>query len=132
MIWSFARDEVLPASRILVKLSKAEAQPIYAIIVTTIIGAFVYLISATDVYSVLVTFTAGGYYLAFLFPLLTGLVARLRGQMGARAVEPRPVGHPGGGAGGAVGGLRVHEHRLAPHRVRLLVHQLGVPSWRWA
>ncbi|NKZ12252.1 amino acid permease [Mycolicibacterium septicum DSM 44393] len=85
VIWSFARDEVLPASRILVKLSKAEAQPIYAIIVTTIIGAFVYLISATDVYSVLVTFTAGGYYLAFLFPLLTGLVARLRGKW-----EPGP------------------------------------------
>ena len=36
-------------------------------------------------YSVLVTFTAGGYYLAFLFPLLTGLVARLRGKW-----EPGP------------------------------------------
>jgi len=80
VIWSFARDEVLPASKFLVKLSKAEAQPITAIIVTTVIGAFVYLISATDVYSVLVTFTAGGYYLAFLFPLVTGLVARLRGK----------------------------------------------------
>lgn len=80
VIWSFARDEVLPASKFLVRLSKAEAQPISAIIVTTVIGAFVYLISATDVYSVLVTFTAGGYYLAFLFPLVTGLVARLRGN----------------------------------------------------
>lgn len=80
VIWSFARDEVLPASRILVKLSKTEAQPVRAILVTTIIGACVYLISATDVYSVLVTFTAGGYYLAFLFPLVAGLVARLRGK----------------------------------------------------
>lgn len=80
VIWSFARDEVLPGSRILVKLSKAEAQPVRAILVTTVIGACVYLISATDVYSVLVTFTAGGYYLAFLFPLVTGLVARLRGK----------------------------------------------------
>ncbi|BBY16404.1 APC family permease [Mycolicibacterium litorale] len=79
VIWSFARDKVLPGHRVLSKLSKAEAQPIPAILVTTVIGAFVYLISATDVYSVLVTFTAGGYYLAFLFPLVTGLVARLRG-----------------------------------------------------
>ena len=71
---------MLPGSRILVKLSKAEAQPVRAILVTTVIGACVYLISATDVYSVLVTFTAGGYYLAFLFPLVTGLVARLRGK----------------------------------------------------
>ena len=35
--------------------------------------------------SVLVTFTAGGYYLAFLFPLLTGLIARVRGKW-----EPGP------------------------------------------
>ncbi|MDV3127990.1 APC family permease [Mycobacterium sp. 21AC1] len=80
VIWSFARDKVLPGSRILSKLSKSEAQPVSAILVTTVIGAVVYLISATDVYSVLVTFTAGGYYLAFLFPLVTGLVARLRGK----------------------------------------------------
>ncbi|WP_237570281.1 APC family permease [Mycolicibacterium lacusdiani] len=80
VIWSFARDDVLPASAFLSKLSKREAQPIGAIIVTTVIGALVYLISATDVYSVLVTFTAGGYYLAFLFPLVAGMVARLRGK----------------------------------------------------
>ncbi|WP_396837046.1 APC family permease [Mycobacterium sp. ITM-2016-00317] len=79
VIWSFARDRVLPGSRVLAKLSKAEAQPINAILVTTVIGAFVYLISATDIYSVLVTFTAGGYYMAFLFPLVTGVVARMRG-----------------------------------------------------
>ncbi|MGP4057395.1 amino acid permease [Mycobacterium sp. 4D054] len=79
VIWAFARDKVLPGSRVLSKLSRAEAQPVTAILVTTVIGAVVYLISATDVYSVLVTFTAGGYYLAFLFPLVTGLVARLRG-----------------------------------------------------
>ncbi|WP_396835325.1 APC family permease [Mycobacterium sp. ITM-2016-00316] len=80
VIWAFARDKVLPGSRVLAKLSKTEAQPVSAILVTTLIGAVVYLISATDVYSVLVTFTAGGYYLAFLFPLATGLVARLRGN----------------------------------------------------
>lgn len=78
VIWSFARDRVLPCGRVLARLSKSEAQPVPAILVTTIVGALVYLISATDVYSVLVTFTAGGYYLAFLFPLLAGLITRLR------------------------------------------------------
>ena len=85
VIWSYARDNVLPGSKTLVRLSKAEAQPVPAILVTAVIGALVYLISSTDVYSVLVTFTAGGYYLAFLFPLVTGLVARLRGRW-----EPGP------------------------------------------
>jgi amino acid transporter len=85
VIWSYARDNALPASKRLVRLSKAEAQPVPAILVTAVIGALVYLISTTDVYSVLVTFTAGGYYLAFLFPLVTGLVARLRGRW-----EPGP------------------------------------------
>jgi amino acid transporter len=85
VIWSYARDNVLPGSKTLVRLSKSEAQPVPAILVTAVIGALVYLISATDVYSVLVTFTAGGYYLAFLFPLVTGLVARLRGRW-----EPGP------------------------------------------
>ena len=80
VIWSYARDRALPGSKLLVRLSKTEAQPVPAILVTAVIGGFVYLISTTDVYSVLVTFTAGGYYLAFLFPLVTGLVARLRGQ----------------------------------------------------
>ncbi|CAN5534177.1 amino acid permease [soil metagenome] len=85
VIWSYARDRVLPGSKMLVRLSKSEAQPVPAILVTAVIGALVYLISSTDVYSVLVTFTAGGYYLAFLFPLVTGLVARLRGRW-----EPGP------------------------------------------
>ncbi|MGU3653576.1 APC family permease [Mycolicibacterium sp. A43C] len=79
VIWSYARDRALPGSKVLVRLSRAEAQPVPAILVTTVIGALVYLISSTDVYSVLVTFTAGGYYLAFLFPLVTGLISRLRG-----------------------------------------------------
>ncbi|MGB3482330.1 MAG: amino acid permease [Mycobacterium sp.] len=85
VIWSYARDHALPGSKVLVRLSKAEAQPVPAILVTTVIGALVFLISTTDVYSVLVTFTAGGYYLAFLFPLVTGLISRLRGTW-----EPGP------------------------------------------
>lgn len=85
VIWSYARDRALPGSKVLVRLSRSEAQPVPAILVTTVIGALVYLISTTDVYSVLVTFTAGGYYLAFLFPLVTGLVSRLRGTW-----EPGP------------------------------------------
>lgn len=80
VIWSFARDNALPASRTLARLNVSQAQPVVAIVVTAVIGAFVYLISATDIYSVLVTFTAGGYYLAFLFPLVGSVIARFRGR----------------------------------------------------
>jgi amino acid transporter len=79
VIWSFARDNALPASSALARLNVSQAQPVVAIVVTAVIGSFVYLISATDIYSVLVTFTAGGYYLAFLFPLVGSVVSRLRG-----------------------------------------------------
>ncbi len=80
VIWSFARDNALPASRHLARLTVSQAQPVVAILVTAVVGMFVYLVSATDIYSVLVTFTAGGYYLAFLFPLVGSVIARLTGR----------------------------------------------------
>ena len=80
VIWSFARDNALPASGALSRLTVSQAQPVVAILVTAVVGLFVYLVSATDIYSVLVTFTAGGYYLAFLFPLVGSVVARFTGR----------------------------------------------------
>lgn len=51
-----------------------------AIGVTTVIGAALFLLSivAGDVYSLMVNFTAGGFYLAFLFPLIGFLVVLVR------------------------------------------------------
>lgn len=80
VIWAYARDGALPAAGTLVQLRGRARIPVVAILVTTVIGAGLFLLSivAGDVYSLMVNFTAGGFYLAFLFPLIGFLVVVLR------------------------------------------------------
>lgn len=80
VIWAYARDGALPAAGALVRLRGQARIPVTAILVTTVIGAGLFLLSivAGDVYSLMVNFTAGGFYLAFLFPLIGFLVVLLR------------------------------------------------------
>jgi amino acid transporter len=81
VIWAYARDGALPAADALVRLRGKARIPVVAILVTTVVGAGLFLLSivAGDVYSLMVNFTAGGFYLAFLFPLIGFLVVLLRG-----------------------------------------------------
>jgi amino acid transporter len=81
VIWAYARDGALPGAGALVQLRGQARIPVTAILVTTVIGAALFLLSivAGDVYSLMVNFTAGGFYLAFLFPLIGFLVVLLRG-----------------------------------------------------
>ncbi|WP_237572714.1 APC family permease [Mycolicibacterium lacusdiani] len=80
VIWAYSRDGALPAAGALVRLRGKARIPTVAILVTTVIGAGLFLLSivAGDVYSLMVNFTAGGFYLAFLFPLVGFLVVLLR------------------------------------------------------
>lgn len=80
VIWAYARDGALPAAGTLVQLRGKARIPVVAILVTTAIGAGLFLLSivAGDIYSLMVNFTAGGFYLAFLFPLVGFLVVLLR------------------------------------------------------
>ncbi|MGP4055924.1 APC family permease [Mycobacterium sp. 4D054] len=80
VIWAYARDGALPAAGTLVQLRGKARIPVVAILVTTAIGAGLFLLSivAGDIYSLMVNFTAGGFYLAFLFPLIGFLVVLLR------------------------------------------------------
>lgn len=80
VIWAYSRDGALPAARTLVQLRGKARIPVAAILVTTVIGAALFLLSivAGDIYSLMVNFTAGGFYLAFLFPLIGFLVVLLR------------------------------------------------------
>ena len=80
VIWAYARDRALPAADTLVQLRGRARIPVVAILVTTVIGAGLFLLSivAGDIYSLMVNFTAGGFYLAFLFPLIGFLVVVLR------------------------------------------------------
>jgi amino acid transporter len=81
VIWAYSRDGALPAAAALVRLRGKARIPTVAILVTTVVGSGLFLLSivAGDIYSLMVNFTAGGFYLAFLFPLIGFLVVLLRG-----------------------------------------------------
>ncbi len=81
IIWSYARDGALPASSLLTRLSERQRIPVAALLVTTVIGAALFLLSnlASNVYTLMVNFSAGGFFFAFLFPLVGSLVVQLRG-----------------------------------------------------
>lgn len=82
VIWSYARDGALPGSQGLSRLTTGSRLPVPAILVTTVVGSALFLLSnvAADAYTLMVNFTTGGFYLAFLFPLVGMLVVLLRGQ----------------------------------------------------
>lgn len=80
VLWSFSRDDVMPASSWLKKLSGSARIPARAIIVTGIVPILVVLLSLWGAgYSTLVLFAIAGFYIAFAFPLLALTRARLRG-----------------------------------------------------
>ncbi|MDV3125502.1 amino acid permease [Mycobacterium sp. 21AC1] len=80
VIWAYARDGALPAAPVLARLRGSARIPMVAILITTVVGGGLFLLSivAGDVYSLMVNFTAGGFYLAFLFPLVGFLVVVVR------------------------------------------------------
>lgn len=80
MIWAYARDGALPGARTLSRLSPTTAQPTAALLVTTVVGAALFLLSrvAADVYTLMLNFTTGGFFVAFLFPLLAFVVVQAR------------------------------------------------------
>jgi amino acid transporter len=82
VIWAYARDNALPGSHVLVKLSSGQKQPVNAILVTTLVGAALFLLSnlSPNIYLLMVNFTTGGFFIAFLFPLVGFLIVQLRGN----------------------------------------------------
>ncbi len=80
LIWSKARDNALPFSSRLVRLSRGQRQPVWAILVTTAVGTALFLLSniAENLYTIMVNFTSGGFYLSFLFPIVAFAVAVIR------------------------------------------------------
>ena len=89
IIWSNARDGALPGATGLARLSTNQRQPVAALLVTTVVGAALFLLSnvAEDIYTLMVNFTSGSFYLTFLFPLTGALVVQLR-----RRWTPGPFG----------------------------------------
>ncbi len=80
VMWSFARDDVLPGSSWLKKLSGSSRIPARAVIVTGIVPVLVVLLSLWGAgYSTLVLFAIAGFYIAFAFPLIASSRKRLSG-----------------------------------------------------
>lgn len=79
VIWAFARNNALPCSGWLKKLSLDDKLPINAILVTTGMASVILFFSLTRIYSTLVAFTTAGFYIAFAFPLIAAVIAKARG-----------------------------------------------------
>ncbi|MDX2600323.1 amino acid permease [Streptomyces caniscabiei] len=81
IIWSFARDEVLPASRRLSSLSRRGQYPMAAIFTA---GAMSMIVLCAGVsakfYNTLVSFSTGGFFVAFAMPVVAVLIHRMRGR----------------------------------------------------
>ncbi|WP_259314734.1 APC family permease [Capillimicrobium parvum] len=86
MIWSFARDDVLPGARYLKRVTARKRLPMVAIVTTAVLG-MVLLLSTLHgpLYNTLVNLTAGGFFTAFAFPVIGVLIVRIRRR-------PLPVG----------------------------------------
>ncbi|MGQ7298280.1 amino acid permease [Quadrisphaera sp. KR29] len=80
VVWAYARDRALPGGRVLARLSPRTAQPSVALLVVTVVGSALLLLSllAADVYTLMINFTTGGFYIAFLFPLVAFVAVQLR------------------------------------------------------
>ncbi len=81
IIWSFARDKALPAHGSLGRLSPSQKQPVNALLLATVIGAIMMILSQVtpNFYTLMINFTTGGFFLAFLFPLVGSLVTKMKG-----------------------------------------------------
>lgn len=80
IIWSFARDRAVPAARFFERLSEHDKLPINAILATAVIAGSIFLLTFSDLYATLVSFTTVGFYIAFAFPVTAALITRLRGR----------------------------------------------------
>jgi amino acid transporter len=79
-IWASARDKVLPAARLLGRLSGREHLPRYAIGLTVIIAGALLFISSSKIYALLLSFGNAGFYISYALPVLGAAYLKLRGR----------------------------------------------------
>jgi amino acid transporter len=96
-IWANARDKTMPASSILARLSGRENLPRYAIGLTVVVAGVLLFFGTSQVFALLVTFSAFGFYLSYWMPVLGLAYVRWRGEWslgdvwGARRIGPITV-----------------------------------------
>jgi amino acid transporter len=81
VVWAYARDEVLPGSRALIKLTGHDELPVRAIFAATgVIGLLLFVGLSDNVFATLITFTTGGFFIAFSFAVFGYLRLKLGGR----------------------------------------------------
>jgi amino acid transporter len=81
VMYAFARDRAIPAAGFLSKLSSKDRVPSNAIIVAGVVASLVMIAAYSDnIYVTLLSFTTGGFYIAFAMPVLAAVRARMTGQ----------------------------------------------------
>ena len=81
-VFSFARDRMIPLHGFFQGLTKSHGLPARAIVFTGCLAGLILLINLgfEKVYATLVSFVVGGFYIAFLFPVVAALVLHLKGK----------------------------------------------------
>lgn len=86
VIFALARDRELPGSAFLGELSGRDHLPRHAICVSAVAAAAFLPVALSDnAYATLLSMATVGFYIAFAFPVVASLVARLRGRWVAGA-----------------------------------------------
>jgi len=98
-VFAMAREGVLPASRTLARLSGPDRLPRHAIAVVTAAACGLLLLTyEQSAFATLVTLTAGGFYVAYAFPVIAATWQRHRGR------HPEPRGFSLGRGGPFING----------------------------
>lgn len=79
-IWANARDRVLPAHQVLIKLTKKEKIPYNAVIFTGIVAAALPFINSPRIYAMLINFTSAGFMISYALPVIAVAWTRSRGK----------------------------------------------------
>ncbi len=87
LMYSYARDRMLPGSRVLARFSRARGVPPYTLLVAAVVPAIVVFVSrfSEDAITKIVSFAVLGIYLGFQMVVLAALRARLKGWVPAGA-----------------------------------------------
>ncbi|MBO0874324.1 MAG: amino acid permease [Pseudonocardia sp.] len=76
VVYSYARDGMIPLSRIWRKISQLNQTPVAAVLFVAVFASLAF--TYANVLSVLVAFATGAYYVGFLSPVIAFLIRRLR------------------------------------------------------
>ena len=131
VLWAFARDDELPASGWLKRLSGKDRMPVNAILLAGCVAAGMYLTSFTKIYATLVAFTTVGFYISFGFPVFAAARSVCRGSWRAGPFDLGRLSAPIIVSARYMDGFRDRQHRVASKSGGRLVRALGRSTHDW-